>query len=79
MLITFSWHGCVLAVLYHNITPGQGPIMILWAALIAVGTSMPFNYVLGAIFMRKIYQLTLHKYDTLKLMKGVFNKKDGKM
>jgi hypothetical protein len=79
MLITFSWHGCILAVLYHNITHGQGPVMILWAALIAVGTSMPFNYVLGAIFMRKIYQLTLHKYDTLKQMKGVFNKKDGKM
>jgi hypothetical protein len=55
MLITFSWEGCVLAILYHNIPGGQGPVMILWAALIAVGTAMPFTFVLGAIFMRKIY------------------------
>lgn len=40
--------------------------MILWAALIAVGSSIPFNYVIGGIFMSKIYELTLHKYDTIK-------------
>lgn len=79
MLNTFSWQGCVLGILYFNIAPGQGPVMILWAALIAVATSMPFNYAVGGIFLKKIYQLTLHKYDTLKEMKSVFNKKDSKM
>lgn len=79
MLITFSWEGCVLAILYYNIPAGQGPIMILWSALIAVSTAMPFTYAMGYFFMRKIYQLTLYKYDTFKQMKGVFNKKDSKM
>lgn len=79
MLITFSWEGCVLAILFYQIPAGQGPIMILWAALIAVGTAMPFYFFMGGIFMRKIYELTLHKYDTLKQIKGVFNKKDPKI
>lgn len=79
MLITFSWEGCVLGILYYNISPGQGPVMILWAGLIATVTAMPFTYVMGYVFLRKIYSLTLHKYDTLKEMKGVFNKKDSKM
>lgn len=51
--------------------------MILWAGLIGTVTSMPFTYVMGYVFLRKIYELTLHKYDVLKKMKGVFNKKDG--
>jgi hypothetical protein len=38
---------------------------------------MPFVYVLGYFFLKKIYEVTLHKFDVLKTMKGVFNKKDG--
>lgn len=50
--------------------------MILWAALIAVGTAWPFSYVMGYFFLRPIYRLTLHKYEVMQKMKGVFNKKD---
>lgn len=53
--------------------------MILWAAVIAIFTAMPFTYAMGYIFLRKIYELTLRKYETLKKMKGVFNKKDSSM
>ena len=73
MLITFSWYGCVLSILYYQVPTGQGPVMILWAAVIAVFTGMPFTYLLGYFFLTKIYEITLKK------MKGVFNKKDGSM
>jgi len=66
MLITFSWYGCVLGILYSQIPAGKGPVMILWAGIIAAVTGMPFTYGMGYIFLRKIYQLTLYKYDTLK-------------
>jgi hypothetical protein len=79
MLITFSWYGCVLSILYYQVPNGKGPIMILWAAVIAVFTGMPFTYSLGYLFLSKIYELTLRKYETLKKMKGVFNKKDSSM
>ncbi len=77
MLTAFSWYGCVLGILYYNVPPGKGPVMILWAAIIAVFTAMPITYVVGFVFIRKIYALTLQKYDTLKKMKGIFNKKDS--
>lgn len=51
--------------------------MILWAALVAVVTAQPFTYIMGHVFLKNIYSLTLRKYETLKKMKGVFNKKDG--
>jgi hypothetical protein len=38
---------------------------------------MPFPFVLGYVFLRKIYKVTLHKFDVLKTMKGIFNKKEG--
>jgi hypothetical protein len=62
MLITFSWYGIVLAALYHHTAIGKGPVIILWSAVIAVFTGMPFTYVLGGIFLRKIHNLTLYKY-----------------
>jgi uncharacterized membrane protein YdjX (TVP38/TMEM64 family) len=77
MLISFSWQACVHSILYANVTFGQGPVMILWAAIIGWITTMPFTYILGHIFLRKIYELTLHKYEVMKKMKGLFNKKDG--
>lgn len=77
MLITFSWEGCVIAILYSQVPRDQGSVMILWAALVGAVTAMPFNYVMGYVFLRNIYSLTLRKYETLKKMKGVFNKKDG--
>lgn len=79
MLVTFSWYACVLGILYYQVPTGQGPIMILWAAVIAVFTGMPFTYLMGYFFLTKIYEITLKKYETLKKMKGVFNKKDGSM
>lgn len=51
--------------------------MILWAAAIAVVTALPFPYVLGYFFHRKIYEKNLQKFDVMKKMHGVFNKKDG--
>lgn len=80
MLITFSWEGCVIAILYHGVpvgSAGSGSVMILWAALVAVVTAQPFTYIMGHVFLKNIYSLTLRKYETLKKMKGVFNKKDG--
>ncbi len=59
MLITFSWEACVLGILYYNIPAGQGAVMILWAGLIAVVTAMPFTYVMGSIFLKNIYAITL--------------------
>lgn len=79
MLITFSWYGCVLSILYYQVPSGKDSVMILWAAVIAVFTGMPFTYSMGYIFLNKIYELTLKKYETLKKMKGVFNKKDSSM
>lgn len=76
MLITFSWYLCLVAILYSQVPPGKGSVMILWAAVIAVFTGMPFTYAMGYIFLRKIYELTLNKYLVMKKMKDVFNKKD---
>jgi len=36
--------------------------MILWAAAIAVATALPFPYVLGYFFLRKIYEKSLQKF-----------------
>ena len=40
--------------------------MILWAAAIAVVTALPFPYVLGYFFHRKIYEKNLQKFDVMK-------------
>lgn len=77
MLITFSWQGLCLAILYSYVGMQYDSAKIFWFGLIAVITSMPFPYVLGYIFLRQIYRVTLHKYDVLKTMKGIFNKKDN--
>jgi hypothetical protein len=55
MLISFCWEALICGVLYSNIPYGQGSIMILWAGAIATATVLPFSYVLGYLFLRKIY------------------------
>jgi hypothetical protein len=77
VLITVSWQGCCLAVLYGTIGPDFDAVTIVWFSLIALATSMPFTYVLGYFFLQAISESTLRKYKVLKDMKGVFNKKDG--
>lgn len=62
MLITFCWEALVIGLLYSNIDYGQPPIMILWAAVIAVVTALPFPYLLGYFFLRKIYEKNLKKF-----------------
>jgi hypothetical protein len=77
MLITFSWQALCVAILYSEIGSEHNSAKIFWFGLIACISSMPFVYVLGYFFLKKIYEVTLHKFDVLKTMKGVFNKKDG--
>lgn len=76
MLITFSWEALVVALLYSNVTYGQPPIIILWTAAIAMVTALPFPYVLGYLFLNKIYQRSLQKFEAMKKLHGHFNKKD---
>jgi hypothetical protein len=77
MLITFCWEGLIVGVLFANIPYGQHAVMILWGAIIAVVTALVFPYILGYLFLNKIYKTNLHKFDIMKKMLGHFNKKDG--
>jgi len=67
----------VLGLLYSHITYGQPAVMILWAAVIAVATALPFPYVFGYFFHTKIYEKNLKKFEIMKKMHGLFNKKEG--
>ena len=77
MFITFSWEMLCVAILYSKVGNDYNDAKIFWFGLVAVITAMPFTYVLGHFFLRKIYKVTLHKFDVMKTMKGIFNKKDG--
>lgn len=48
--------------------------MIIWTAVIALAATLIFPYLYGAIFLRKIYDKTLYKYEVMKKMLGVFQK-----
>lgn len=77
MLITFSWQALCIAILYSYVGALYNDAKIFWFGLIGFITSMPFPFVLGYLFLHQIYKVTLHKFDVLKKMKGMFNKKDG--
>lgn len=77
MLISFCWEGLICAVLYSTTPYGQNSIQILWVGAVACVTALPFSYILGYLFLTKIYQKNLHKFDVMRQLHGMFNKKEG--
>lgn len=77
MFITFSWEMLCVAILYTEVGGYYNDAKIFWFGLVAVVTAWPFTYILGHFFLNKISKVTLHKFDVMKTMKGIFNKKDG--
>jgi uncharacterized membrane protein len=77
MLISFCWEGLICAVLYSTTKYGQNSIQILWVGAVACATALPFSYILGSLFLTKIYQKNLQKFDVMRQLHGMFNKKEG--
>ena len=75
-VLLFNWtiQGVFLASIYGNI-PGSGPAMIIWTALIAFATTIPFPFLLGTFFLKKIYNRNLLKMDKQTQMKGELDRK----
>jgi hypothetical protein len=65
--------GVIIAAIYSQ-NYSQGSPIIIWSAIIASIATMPVQYILGGLFLRKIYATNLNKFDLIKKMKGVFNK-----
>lgn len=61
MFVTFCWEALVVGLLYSLLPYGQDTVMILWAAVVAAVTALPFPFVLGYVFHTKIYSSTSRK------------------
>ena len=51
-----------------------GAPMIIWTAVIAFVATLPFPFIFGYAFLKKMYEKCLIKYENMKGMKGVFDK-----
>ena len=51
-----------------------GAPMIIWTAVIAFVATLPFPFIFGHAFLKKMYEKCLMKYENMKGMKGVFDK-----
>ena len=69
MLLNWTIQGVFLASIYGNI-PGSGRPMVIWTALIAFVCTIPFPFLVGSLFMKKIYNRSLMKMDKQAQMKG---------
>ena len=81
MLLNFSFQGLVLAAVYSTLGDDKDPnsdnTIIIWAAAIALGASLPVPFITGGIFLRGIYKHTLQKYQITKKSKNTaVNKKE---
>ena len=81
MFLNFMFTGMVLAALYSTLGPNSAPYadysIVIWSAAIAYGASVPIPYIMGGLFLRKIYRNTLDKYKITKKAKDTTeNKKE---
>jgi hypothetical protein len=72
LLINWSIQGVIIASIIGN--QYLGAPMIIWTAAVAFVATIPIPFFLGGIFFKKIYEKNLLKYESLKNMKGTFDK-----
>ena len=74
ILLNWTIQGVFLASIYGNI-PNNGPAMMIWTALIAFACTIPFPFIVGSVFLKKIYSRSLQKMDKQAQMKGELDRK----
>lgn len=62
LLLNWTIQAVFLASIYGN-QPGNGPEMIIWTAAIAFVATIPFPFIIGSVFLKKIYEKNLIKFD----------------
>jgi hypothetical protein len=80
MFFNYSFQALVLSALYSTLGQKVQPYthyeIIIWSAGIALVASLPIPYILGGVFLRRIYTATLAKFKIVRKTKGVLNKKE---
>jgi hypothetical protein len=71
--MNWTIQGLFLACIYGNQPTLDSP-MIIWTAVVAFLATIPFPFIWGSIFHRKIYEKNLIKYENMKGMRGLFDK-----
>lgn len=71
--VAFLIRGVFLAAMYSTQYASGSP-SIIWTAVVAWAAALPFPFLFGNLFIKKFYKHTLHKYEVIGKMKGVFNK-----
>ena len=79
MLLNFMFTGTVLAAIYSTSGPNSAPFadysIVIWSAVVAYGASVPIPYIMGGLFLHKIYRNTLEKYKITKKAKDATENK----
>jgi hypothetical protein len=80
MFFNYSFQAMILSALYSTLGEKVPPYthfeIIVWAAAIAFGASLPVPYILGGVFLQKIYTASLEKFKIVRKTKGLLNKKE---
>jgi hypothetical protein len=51
-----TWQAMVISAVYSTHWSNSGDTIIIWAAAIAWAASIPFPYIFGNIFLKRIYK-----------------------
>jgi hypothetical protein len=56
-LASIIWQAMVVSAIYSREWSQEGNSIIIWAAVIGWAASIPMPYLLGNLFLKKIYRL----------------------
>lgn len=63
--MNFFWQCIVLSAIYNYQGVAAGTGIIIWAAVVAYVASIPIPYLVGNVFLQRIYTIELDKFQTL--------------
>lgn len=55
MFAPITWQAMVVSIIYSYRWSDSGDTIIIWAAVVAWVASIPFPYIFGNVFLKKIY------------------------
>jgi hypothetical protein len=73
ILIQWSIQAFIIAILIGSLY-GTGPAIIVWAAIVAWVLTLPFPFIWGNLFLYRVTQKHILKYQAQKKMIGTTNK-----